>query len=84
MDIVGKEALEKMLLGYKGTILFVSHDRYFINNVANKILEIKDHKLSIYNGNYDDYKNKDIKIEVKKEEPKINTKPPKIRKGGKW
>ena len=84
IDIFTREFLEEALKDFKGTILFVSHDRYFINNVANKILEIKDNKLNIYDGNYDDYKNRDIKIEVKKEEPKINIKPPKIRKGGKW
>lgn len=42
MDIVGKEALEKMLLGYKGTILFVSHDRYFINKIANNLIVFDD------------------------------------------
>lgn len=42
MDIVSREALEKMLMGYKGTILFVSHDRYFVNKIANNLIVFED------------------------------------------
>ncbi|MBQ3048228.1 MAG: ABC-F family ATP-binding cassette domain-containing protein [Clostridia bacterium] len=42
MDIVGREALEKLLINYKGTILFVSHDRYFINKMANNLIVFED------------------------------------------
>lgn len=42
MDIVGREALEKMLMNYKGTILFVSHDRYFVNKIANNLIVFED------------------------------------------
>lgn len=55
MDIVSKEALENVLCQFEGTIIFVSHDRYFIRKIANKIIEIKDKKLKVYNRNYDYY-----------------------------
>ena len=42
MDIVGREAFEKMLIDYKGTILFVSHDRYFVNKIANNLIVFED------------------------------------------
>ena len=76
--------MEDALKEFRGTILFVSHDRYFINNVANKILEIKDSELKLYEGNYDSYKNYGKVEPVKIEEVKTKIKPPKIRKGGKW
>ena len=83
IDIFTREILEDALKDFKGTILFVSHDRYFINNVANKILEINDQKLTLFDGNYDDYKNKG-KIEEVVETPTPQMKPTKVRKGGKW
>ena len=59
VDIETKEVLEKAFNDFKGTILFVSHDRYFINNIATKIMSIKNKKICTYIGNYDDYcKNK--------------------------
>ena len=57
IDIETKEVLEDALIDFKGTILFVSHDRYFINKIATSILEIKDKKIHDHIGNYDDYKN---------------------------
>jgi ATP-binding cassette subfamily F protein 3 len=57
IDITTREILEDTLNSYDGTILFVSHDRYFINKVATKVIEINSHKLNEYVGNYDDYKN---------------------------
>lgn len=57
IDIETKEILEDALIDFKGTILFVSHDRYFINKIATSILEIKDKKIHNHIGNYDDYKN---------------------------
>lgn len=57
IDIATREVLEDSLLDFKGTIIFVSHDRYFINKVANKIIEFKDKKLICYNGDYDYYIN---------------------------
>ncbi len=55
LDITSKEILEEALLNYEGTVLFVSHDRYFINQCASRILELKDHSLNNYLGNYDYY-----------------------------
>ena len=55
MDMVGKEALEKMLTGYGGTVLFVSHDRYFIKQVATGILEFTADEVKQYSMNYEDY-----------------------------
>ena len=57
IDINTKEVLEESLLSYKGTIIMISHDRYFINKVATRIIRIEDKKLISYVGNYDDYKN---------------------------
>lgn len=84
IDIYTRETLENAMKEYKGNILFVSHDRYFMDSIANKILEIKDCKLKVFAGNYSDYKQKDIpQIVEPKEKPRV-VKPPKIRKGGKW
>ena len=55
LDITSKEILEEALNNYSGTILYVSHDRYFINKTATRILEISDHGLTSYPGNYQDY-----------------------------
>ena len=55
IDINTKEVLENALKDYKGTILFISHDRYFINEIAEKILYIENKKIKEYQGNYDDY-----------------------------
>ncbi len=56
IDIETREILEKSIKQYKGTVLFVSHDRYFINLLAERTLEIKDKKIYSYIGNYEDYK----------------------------
>ena len=55
IDISTIEWLEKFLKNYKGTILFVSHDTYFIENVANKIFELLNHKLEVFNCDYKNY-----------------------------
>ena len=55
MDIVGKESLEQILKEYKGTLIFVSHDRYFVNKISDRILEFKPGKVIFFNGNYDEY-----------------------------
>ena len=55
IDIDTREILENALIGFNGTILFISHDRYFINKIATHIVELKDKKLTKYIGNYDDY-----------------------------
>lgn len=55
LDIESKEILENVLKSYKGTLLYVSHDRYFINETATRILELTGKKLINYIGNYDYY-----------------------------
>lgn len=55
LDIVSKEILEQALNQYTGTVLFVSHDRYFINMTATRILDLADQSLTNYIGNYDYY-----------------------------
>ena len=58
IDINTKEVLEEALNDYKGTIIVISHDRYFINKIATRIVYIESQKLINYIGNYDDYKRK--------------------------
>ena len=58
IDIDTKETLEDALLDYKGTLLFVSHDRYFINKLADKILYIDNKQITEYVGNYDYFNTK--------------------------
>ena len=53
LDVFTKENLEEALNDYKGTLLFISHDRYFINKIANKILYINNKNITEYIGNYD-------------------------------
>lgn len=60
IDIDTKEAFENALKNFSGTLLFVSHDRYFINKFADKIFEFNNGNINIYYGNYDDYVNKKI------------------------
>ena len=55
LDIVSKEILENALRSYTGTLLYVSHDRYFINRTATRILELSQGGIKNYPGNYDDY-----------------------------
>ena len=65
LDIPAKQMLEDALCAYEGAALLVSHDRYFISRVANRIVEIRDGELVIYRGNYAYYQEK--KIEEKAE-----------------
>ena len=53
LDLQSKENLELAIKNYKGSLLIISHDRYFISKVANRIVEIKDSKLFSYDGNYE-------------------------------
>ncbi|NIS38163.1 ABC-F family ATP-binding cassette domain-containing protein, partial [Candidatus Saccharibacteria bacterium] len=55
LDIQSKEALEDALEGYDGTLLLISHDRYFLDKLVNRVIEIKDGSLREYEGNYTDY-----------------------------
>ncbi|MFT8825709.1 MAG: ABC-F family ATP-binding cassette domain-containing protein [Liquorilactobacillus mali] len=58
LDIDSKEVLERALLDYDGTVLFISHDRYFINKVATNVLEISENGSQLYLGDYDYYVDK--------------------------
>lgn len=75
LDMVSKEILENALNSYTGTVLYVSHDRYFINATATRILELKAHKITNFMGNYDYYLEK-YDILGAKEELTDDTNPP--------
>ena len=55
MDIIGKEALETMLMSYEGTVLFVSHDRYFVQKIADSLLIFEKNKVNYYSFGYQEY-----------------------------
>ncbi len=55
LDLVSKEVLEEALRAFTGTIVFISHDRYFINRLATQVVEVAGGRLTTYLGNYDDY-----------------------------
>lgn len=57
LDLKSKQILESALIEYEGTVLFVSHDRYFINKVANKTVWMNKNGVKMFNGNYDDFVN---------------------------
>ena len=65
IDIETKEVLEKAISNFDGTFIFISHDRYFINKFADRVIEFKDKNLKSYLGGYDDYKNEKIKERLK-------------------
>ncbi len=89
LDIDSKEIIEDALLNYEGTLLIVSHDRYFLNKIPNRILEVENASITEYLGNYDYYinKKKDLmedaqpeeKVEVNKTQQKIDRKKEKER-----
>jgi ATP-binding cassette subfamily F protein 3 len=58
LDIPAKQMLEDALRAYEGAALLVSHDRYFISRVANRIVELRDGELVLYRGNYSYYQEK--------------------------
>jgi ATPase subunit of ABC transporter with duplicated ATPase domains len=72
LDIDSREVLEETLTEFEGTILMVSHDRYFINKIADKIVEIKDSDTKIYEGDYMYYLEECRKLQNKAEEIKQN------------
>ncbi|AGK96391.1 ABC-F family ATP-binding cassette domain-containing protein [Clostridium pasteurianum] len=74
LDIVSREALEEALLGYDGTVLVISHDRYFLNKVVSKIYELQIHGAKEYLGNYTYYIEKKKNPTRFEEEEKISGK----------
>lgn len=86
IDIPTKEVLEDAIEDFNGTLIFVSHDRYFINKFADEIIEFQDGKAKSYLGNYDDYKvskekqsKKDYFVDSLKVEKRKGKKSPKIK-----
>ena len=69
LDIESKELLETALLDYQGTLIIISHDRYFINKLADYIYILENNKLTYFNGNYEEY-SKSLQTPVKTKEKK--------------
>ncbi len=82
MDIIGKETLERLLSNYTGTVITVSHDRYFINRVCDRLIVFTDGKIELFDGKYSDYESRKIvnesddnqgkSVEVKKKEKPVS------------
>ena len=70
IDIPTKEVLEDAIEDFDGTLIFVSHDRFFINKFADKTIEFKDGRTTTYQGNYEDYKEKKQQMLSEMSEPK--------------
>ena len=70
MDIQSKEKVEEALEEFQGSIIFVSHDRYFINRLANRIFLIENKKLRVFEGNYEYYLSKSRKGKIEQEKEK--------------
>ncbi|MGP4040032.1 Vga family ABC-F type ribosomal protection protein [Gracilibacillus sp. D59] len=58
LDLEAMEALEKLLMEYEGTVIFVSHDRRFVEKIATKIISIEDQQITYFDGNYQQFKNR--------------------------
>lgn len=69
LDLVSREVLEAALMDFEGTLLFISHDRYFLNKMAERVLELHPEGIDPYLGNYDDYLAKKLELEDLAEEP---------------
>jgi ATP-binding cassette, subfamily F, member 3 len=68
LDIDSIETLEEALEDFKGTIFFISHDRYFINKIGERVIAVEDYNLKSYLGNYDYYRSEKAKL-IRQEEP---------------
>jgi ATP-binding cassette subfamily F protein 3 len=83
LDLRAKDVLLESLMDYTGTVVFVSHDRYFIDKLATRVFEIGDGKVEVYPGNYEDYlwrkqggsakQNESIRRQLKEVEPALET-----------
>ncbi len=80
MDIVGKETLEAMLKNFTGTVLFVSHDRYFIREVADALLIFADDKVTYYPYGYEEYREEQDKLLLAAEAAQNTAKEEKVQK----
>ena len=74
LDIDSKEILEGAILDFEGTLLIISHDRYFLNKIASKILDMKSDRMDLYLGNYDYYHEKLREMSLTEEEKSTATK----------
>lgn len=74
LDLASKEALEQALNEFDGTLIFVSHDRYFLNTIPTKIIEMTDNGLMVYNGNFDYYLERSKQVAV---QPEVKAEPKK-------
>lgn len=74
MDIIGKETLEQMLLDYEGTVLFVSHDRYFVKRIADELLVLEDGHVEYYSFGYEEYEEKNAERNAKYQQEMAFTK----------
>lgn len=75
LDLPSREALEEALKTYTGTLLVVSHDRYFVNAIASTIVELENKRLNVYEGNYDNFweRKSQLKVELPKQQKSTNT-----------
>ena len=73
LDIDSKEVLENALIDFDGTLLFVSHDRYFINRVATHVLELSENGSTLYLGDYDYYVEKKAEVEMAQAEEDLTS-----------
>lgn len=79
MDIIGKESLENLLQNYDGTVIFVLHDRFFVNKISDCLLIFEKNKVTYYDGKYEEYEankkdeEQDVIIEKKKDKAINNT-----------
>ena len=64
LDIISRENLENALEQFEGTLLIVSHDRYFLNKMATRIVEMTENGVYSYQGNYEDYRHEKAKMEA--------------------
>lgn len=75
LDLVSREVLESALIDFEGTLLFISHDRYFLNKMAERVLELHPEGIDQYLGNYDDYVEKKRELEeIAKDAAELATK----------
>lgn len=81
LDIPTKEMLEEAITEYKGTVVTVSHDRYFIKQIVNRVIEVKDGNLQDYAGDYNYYleKNLDARARELEREAELDEKAPKVK-----
>ncbi len=70
LDITSQEVLQEAMAQYEGTIIVVSHNRFFANSFVNKVLEIRDNKATLYEGNIDDYQEARARLEGQPAKPK--------------